>query len=282
LRVARRQSLRLVSRPFIKDGSNIARPFLGGDLGQWTVIVRESLIQGGALGKNVGAIWEDFYARCFTDSDWKIVGRGIKLRKDGRILTDVDLLLLREDLLLVMQVKALAGSGATVYDHWKNRQTIELGCQQGRTAAEFLEANAHSLIAICGKRHAVRVKHIQPVVLTNVNHYDGWSFDDVPVIGEVTRKAICEGTKVEFFDAKSGEVIHAQDFVKREDLSTEEILRILRHPVELDIAAETTEVQHHTERVGDLTFLMPEFVSRECLGRPLAHEPNPSMDPDVD
>ena len=263
----------LVDRPFVKDGPYVARPFLGG-LGIWNVTVRDSLIQGGALGKDVGAIWEDFYAGSFADSDWRIVGRGVKLKRDGHVLTDVELLLLREDLLLVVQIKAMIGSGATVYDHWKNRQTIELGCSQARIAAEFLEADARTLVSLCGKRAAARVKYVQPVVLTNVHLFDGWTFDNVPVIGEVTRKAICEGAKVEYFDGNSGEVLHTQHFVKREDLTTERILRLLRHPVELDIAAETDEIQHRMERVSDLTFLMPEFAIRKDLKGPPAHEPS--------
>jgi hypothetical protein len=274
-----RSHFALMDRPFVKDGLYVARPFLGGDFGTWNITVRESLIQGGALGKDIGAIWEDFYAGSFADSDWRIVGRGVKLKRDGHVLTDVDLLLLREDLLLVVQIKAMIGSGATVYDHWKNRQTIELGCAQARIAAEFLEADANTLVSLCGKRGAARVKHVQPVVLTNVHHFDGWTSDDVPVIGEVTRKAICEGAKVEYFDGNSGEVLHTHHFVKREDLTTGEILRLLGHPVELDVAAEGTEIQHRMERVGDLTFLIPEFAIREDLSGPPTHEPNLSKVP---
>lgn len=185
----------LMNKPFVRDGLHVVRPLLGGDIGTWNVAIREALIQGGALGKDVGATWEDFYAGTFADSEWKVVGRGVKLKRGSQILTDVDLLLVREDLLLVVQIKALIGSGNTVYEHWKNRQVIESGCSQGRIAAEFLDSNLFALVSICGKRLAAQIKHVQPVVLTNVNHFDGWTFGDVPVIGEATRKAICRGGK---------------------------------------------------------------------------------------
>jgi hypothetical protein len=189
----------LISKPFVQDGDDAARPFLGGHTGLWNLAVREALIQGGALGKSVGAVWEDFYATLFESSEWKIVGRGVKLKKNGRLVTDVDLLLLRGDLLLVVQIKALIGSGMTIYDHWKNRQTIEFGCVQGAMAANFFDSDPNSLVSICGKRSAHGIKHVQPVVLTNCDHLNGWSFEGVPVIGEVTRKAICTGSRVEYF-----------------------------------------------------------------------------------
>jgi hypothetical protein len=263
----------LLDRPFVRDGLHIARPLFGGELGTWNTVVREVMIQGGALGKDVGAIWEHFYADSFSDSDWEIVGRGVKLRKSGQILTDVDLLLLREDLLLVVQIKALIGSGNTVYDHWKNRQTIEFGCAQAGVAAEFYEADSKALVSLCGKHAAAGIKHIQPIVLTNLDHLDGWSFNDVPVIGEVTRKAICQGSKVEYFDFKTGEVQHTHHFVRREDLTTEVILQMLRQPVEIHIAAEGLEIKHDVHRVGSVTFLMPVFVVRKDLNEPPAHEP---------
>lgn len=263
----------LLNRPFVRDGPHIARPLLGGELGTWNAVVREVMIQGGALGKDVGAIWEDFYAGCFAESDWRIVGRGVKLRKNGQVLTDVDLLLLREDLLLVVQIKALIGSGATVYDHWKNRQTIEFGCSQGRVAAGFFDSEPKALVSLCGKHAAAGIKHVQPIVLTNLDHLDGWWFNDVPVIGEVTRKAICQGSKVEYFDGNSGEVLHTHHFVKREDLTTEVILQLLRQSVEIEIAAEGIETGRSEQRVGDLTFLMPEFVPRKYLNGPPVHEP---------
>jgi hypothetical protein len=263
----------LLECPFVKDGAHVVRPFLGGELGNWNVAVRAAMIQGGTVGKEVGTIWEEFYAASFADSEWRLVGRGVKLRRDGRILTDVDLILLREDLLLIVQIKALVGSGLTPYDHWKNRQTIEFGCFQGRTAAEYFGKNPDALISICGKRAASGVNYIQPLVLTNLDHLDGWSFDGVPVAGEVTRKAICRGSRVDYFDSNSGEVLHTHHFVRPEDLTTEVILSLLRKPVELEIAAEGAEIEHGVHTVGDLTLLMPEFVTRPDLNGLPAHEP---------
>jgi len=270
-----RSHVSVADRPFVRDRSGVARPFLGGEVGTWTCIVRKALIQGGAVGKSVGAVWEDFYAQSFDGTDWKVIGRGVKLRDKGQILTDVDLLLLRNDLLLVVQIKALIGIGDSPYDHWRNRQTIQYGCFQARIATTYFEANPQSLVAVCGKRLAAGVKNIQPVVLTNIDQLEGWRVEDVPVIGESTRKAICRGALVDYRSSRSGEVIHTHHFVKHEDLTTASILELLQEPIELRIAAEGSETTHSTHSIGGLTLLLPEFVARHNANGLPAHEPNP-------
>ncbi len=275
LELPARSHTHLIDRPFVRDGADLARPFLRSSVGTWTAVVRAALIQGGALGKSVGAVWEDFLAKSFDGSDWQLVGQGVKLRKDGQTLTDVDLLLVREDLLLVMQIKGLIGMGNGPYDHWRNRQTIQFGCTQARIAAKFLKEEPQSLASICGKRVADSIRQVQPVVLTNIDQLDGWRFEDVPVIGEVTRKAICRGARVDYQD-QNGDVIHTHHIVKPEDLTTATILQLLEQPIEMYVAAEGTETTHRAHSIGGLTLLMPEFVIRDDANDPPSHEPNPS------
>jgi hypothetical protein len=252
-----RTHVTLADRPFLKDRPGVVRPFCAGTM-NWTLAVRKALLQGGATGKGFGAMWENFYAESFKDTDWKVVGRAIKLRNGGETLTDVDLLLLRGDLLLVMQVKGLIGANSTPYDHWKNRETVRIGCWQARVASDFLEANPAAVIAVCGKRLADSIEYIQPVVLTNIDELDGWHVDGVAVIGEVTRKAICRGARVDL-TSNSGEVIHTHHFVKPEDLNTASILQLFDEPVEMRLAIEGTETTFSTHRIGGLTLEIPDF-----------------------
>lgn len=258
-----RRHEQILASAFVRDGVDFVRPFLGGESGMWNVVVREALLQGGALGKSVGAVWEDFTKISFDGTDWKVVGHGVKLRENGTTLTDVDLMLVREDLLLLVQIKALIGSANTTYDHWKNRQVIEAGCAQARVAADFFARRADSLISICGRRVAQAIRVIQPVVLTNIGHLDGYSHRDVPVIGEATRKAICKGSKVDYYKSNPRELVHSHVFVDQDALNTTEILRLLREPIELLIAAEKPETVHRRDELGSVVFHMPEFATRE-------------------
>lgn len=250
----------LMKAPYVRDGSEMAWPILGGDFGTWNVAVREALIQEGALGKDVGSTWENFYERSFDETGWQVIGKGVKLKRHGKILTDIDLMLVRDDLLLVVQIKALAGSGDTPYDHWKNRQIIEAGCRQARISADYLSEDRSKLVSICGRRCAESIHIIQPVVLTNIGHLQGWSHLDVPVISESTRKAICRGSKVDYFNASTGKLVHTKVFVGPDELSTKEILRLIREPIELKIAAEKPEVIYRFDQLGSVAFYLPEFA----------------------
>lgn len=269
-----RNHAQLVTRPFIRVSPQEACTFLGGDFGQWPVAIREGLIQGGALGKSVGKIWEDFIAGSFADTPWTIVGRGVKLRENGQTITDADLMLQREDLMLVVQVKALVGVGHTPYDHWKNRQVIELGCHQAKAAADFLMRAPGAIVAQCGRRAAASIKVIQPVVMTNIAHFEGWSHQEVPVIASSTRAAICDGGRVDYVHSESGHVVHTDHLVPPKALSTENILDLIREPLELRIAAGRHGVRHLAQRIGEAWFLIPDVTLH---GSPGANEVSASM-----
>lgn len=243
---------------FVRDQNDVIRPFLHGFSGMWNIMARNALIQGGRLGKDVGGIWEGFIESCFKGTNWSVVGKGVKLRRGGQTVTEVDLLLLRDDLLLVVQIKSLIGAGDTAYDHWKNRQIVEMGCIQARKSVDFLLENPKTLASICGKRASAKINVIQPVVLTNIHHQEGASLFDVPVIGEATRKAICRGSIVDYFRS-DGQHVHSHVFTAPEQLDTKEILRLLKEPVELRIACETPETTYREVRLGGLELLMPEF-----------------------
>jgi hypothetical protein len=130
-------------------------------------------------------------------------------------------------------------------------------------------------VSICGKRSASGIKHVQPVVLTNIDQLNGWRVDDVPVISEVTRKAICRGSRVDYHDSQSGDVIHTHHFVKREELTTASILQLLQQSIEMQVAAEGADTTHSIHDIGELTLLMPEFVIRPDANGPPPHEPKP-------
>ena len=247
----------ILRRPFLQISHGKALPFRPAAFGGWTTSIRELLIKGGESGRRYGAIWEEFFSSTFADTGWTIVGRNIKLSEDGCPITEVDLLLLRADLLLVVEVKALIGSGLSPYDHWKNRIVIEKGCRQARLASEHLRQKPSALASIINSRTAERIKHIQPVVLTNESMFDGWEHDGVPVIGETIRQAITNGSSVEYFNGATLEVLGVDHHLKVEDLSTETILAALRAPIELAIAPEQGAVEHIWEGAGGLMLGIP-------------------------
>jgi len=242
-----RSHYELVRRPFLRLPDGETRCLPRGGYSPWATTVRETLISGGAIGDAYGRMWEMFYTRSFEESDWLVVGRNLKLRCEGQTTTEVDLLLKKDDLLLVVEVKALIGSGVTAYDHWRNRQTIELGCRQAAAAAEFIRTRQEWLASVAGRQVAAGVRYIQPLVLTTLGMFDGWHFEGVPVIGEGGRKAITQGAKVDYTDS-SGRVVSTRWITKPEELSTERILWSLNNPLEMLIAPEDLTPHSPDER----------------------------------
>lgn len=262
-----RSHVDIARRPFIREAPGLACYVPGGDYGTWNTTVREALIGGGRRGAGYGKIWEEFYVRSFAETHWKVVGRGVRLRRDHSVVTDVDILLQKNDLLLVIQVKALIGSGMTVYDHWRNRQTIVWGCRQARLAADFILENRSWLTSVLGRRAADEVAIVQPLVLTTVDTFEGWGWEGVPVIGEGGRKAITEGAKVRYTSPQDHEVLHTRHVIRDVDLTTEKILWAIQNPLELLLAPESLDVRHHETRLSGLFVALPEFEDRSDLER---------------
>ena len=254
----------LLRRPILRVTDCDTLWLLQGDSGLWNLAVREALLSGGKVGDAYGHVWEEFLAWSFKDSDWQLIGRNKRLRLAGQTTTEVDLLLKKNDLLLVIEVKALIGSSINSYDHWRSRQTVEWGCRQAAAAAAFIKSNKNWLVSVAGKQLAEEVCHIQPLVLTNNDILDGWHFEGVPVMGEVGRKAITEGAKVDYTD-QSGHIFSTHWITKKEDLTTDRILWSLKNPVELSIAPESLETSHRILKLRDLTVLIPEFDLRDDL-----------------
>lgn len=257
-----RSHYNLARRPFVRAAANDLRSVPRTETGVWAATVRETLIKGGDVGDAYGRLWEKFLARSFQEGGWRLLGQGRKIRRDGKTTTDIDLLLKREDLLLVVQVKAMIGSGLNPYDHWKNRQTIEWGCRQALAGVEGVHASPEWLLSVAGAKVAAEITHVQPVVLTNVSTFDGWRFEGVPVLGEVGLKAIVRGAKVNYQE-RGGAVIATHHLM--EGLTTERILWLLDNPVEMQIAPEGLDVFHIGQALGGLKLFRPEFGQRKAV-----------------
>ena len=248
----------LMRTPFLRVSEGAAQGMLGASGDGWSTVAREILIHGGEAGRRYGGIWEDFYASTFDNTGWTTLGRNISLKRNGRTLTEVDLLLLRGDLLLVVEIKALIGSGLNPYDHWKNREVIERGCRQAKLAAEHIEANRQLIASISGRKVASDVVHVQPIVLTTEGTFDGWQHVGVPVAGETIRKAITEGTKVEYYVGRDAAPVRTDWHLKPQDLSTDTILKALRDPINLKMIPEVGAVRHIPVSVAQLKLHVPD------------------------
>ncbi len=250
----------LVRRPFVLQSPGVAVPLLHGATGKWNAGIRERLLRGGSLAKRTGAGWEKYFADRFREGGWEVLGEGVRLRSGKAILTDIDLLVARDDLLLVVQVKAMGGAALNPYDHWKHRKVVEKGCWQASVAYRHLSNDLSVVQAVAGRRAAERIRRVEPVVLTNLGQFEGWEHDGVPVLAETLLKSITVGSKVDYVDSEKGHVVSTRHLLRREDLTTETIIGALRSPIELAVAPETGAVAHLEELVAGILFRIPEFT----------------------
>lgn len=253
-----RRHFDLIKLPFIRDGSEKIHVFSGDT--NWNVAIRERLIHGGALGKDLGRVWEGFMKDTFTTRDWRCIGQGVRARASGRIATDIDLLLLRDGLLLIAQVKAMIGSGTGPYDHWKNRQTIEFGCHQARLAADILAGDPERLVSFSDRKTAAQIRHIEPVVLTNIDALDGWICNGVTVLGTASINAITQGMRVKYM-RPSGQVVETKQLVEKEQLSRDTVLWMLRNPIETLVASEDGRTEYIVHEIEGIEWRAPVLAA---------------------
>jgi hypothetical protein len=158
----------------------------------------------------------------------------VKLKKNGKQVTDIDMLLARDAVCVVLQIKALAGSGMNAYDHWRNKQIIEKGIAQAKVATEMLSSKA-LLSDILGRSVARQINIFQPVVLSTLHYFNGWQQHGVPVISIAALENLMRGATVNFWGAK-GKLSDDIRFTKGEDISGDELLQFLQMPVDWRIS----------------------------------------------
>jgi hypothetical protein len=230
----------------------------------WASGIRR-LVEGGAIADTYGKVWERYVEDLLQRYKWRIVGRGIKLKNNhGHTATDIDILALKNDLLLVIQVKAIFSEGITPYDQWKARRIIVKGAEQAQTACEILTSDHSRAISIVGKRVFRHIKHIQPLVVTNDVMFTGWNYNDIPTISVKALISHLRGAIVEFKSLK-GEVISSQRFSKSDELTTEEFIDLLNNPLDWRIAKDSDTIEYIEVDMGIMKCHYPSLKRVDFL-----------------
>lgn len=250
--------LELTAKPFFRIQGNCVYSSSTLETSAWVDSIRQSSVSGGKRTNEFGRMWESFVASSFRDNGWIVRGEGIKIKRDKRVLTDIDIVTSREGVLLVLQIKAFARGGGNVYEQWLSRQQIVKGAEQALLCVQELDRNPQ----LRSRLHPERIKLIQPVVLTNSPIFGGWVSNGVPVIGIGDLMSILRGAKVTFHTPKN--VVGKTSLINAEHANAEEFLRLLFEPVSWCIANETDEIEHFHAATGELDLFFPR-LTRTCL-----------------
>ncbi len=187
----------MLSKPLIKnkDGEVYGLyPFV--TIMDWGSAIRNTLIIGGKIGDGFGRIWEYYIKNTFELYSWNIICQDKKIFRDGKIITDLDLMAEKNGIVLLIQTKSISNVG-TIYEHWKARNTIKKAIMQAQLAATYIDfttLDMTNLLKDVGKSLG-DIKKIQPIVIIPSVMFSGWTNDEIPVVGFDRLLAILEKEK---------------------------------------------------------------------------------------
>jgi hypothetical protein len=252
--------LNIFLKPYIKvDGEK----FFGiGSMinSNWTPTVRADLIKGGTLAKSYGSIWEEYIRNTLSDYGWIVTEGGRKIRNGNQISTDIDILAVKNELLLVIQVKVIAVTGFDKYEYWKIRKTIEKGAEQSLVAEQIIGNNPSLLASILpNAKIAKQVKIIQPLVVTNSPLFDGWSYKSIPVLSVGYLISMLRGARVKYLN-QDYSIVAEKSYAKGKELSTNEFLEYIKKPCDWKLSKEIEKVEFMWVELEDIRLGFPQLV----------------------
>lgn len=250
----------LLDKPYIKLSSGKIVSLTSLRNGNWAPAVRRMLVKGGPLAKTYGSIWEEFVCYTMKNYGWSIVGRGIKIRRGNQIATDVDILAWKDQLLLLIQLKAIVAGGINLYEQWKARNTIIEGTVQATVAEREIKQNATFLSSLLSSKGIAQAPNrIQPMVLTTVPIFTGWSHNGVPVISIGYLMSLLRGAQVRY-QTPDHKVVAVKQFARGDELSSEEFIQFLYEPWDWQISSITEKVQFRRVELESLTLNFPNLL----------------------
>jgi Holliday junction resolvase-like predicted endonuclease len=225
------------------------------EAGRWTAAVRSRWIRKGDIGHHYGHRWEEYLIWLLERKGWEVLGRNINLKHNEMGHCEIDLLLGRDDVCLVIQMKAFAGQGTNMYDHWKNRQTIEKGISQAKLAVTLL-TSTYRLSDLVGKTAAKSIKIIRPVVLSTLHYFNGWKSDDVTVLSISALRHLMRGAPVDFW-SPTDKVSHESGEKQSGQLTGAELIDFIDNPVDWRISQGTAVHNEKSVMIEGITWFIP-------------------------
>lgn len=223
----------------------------------WADQLRASVATG-AIGKQFGLVWEQQFERLFVSHGWDCT-RGINIPASAhRPSTDADLIVTKDGVCLMIQVKAIAHSGFNTFQNWKARQAITKGVHQAVTATQKLRDDMDFRISVLGGRRARTIERFIPLVLTNAIVFSGWELEGVSILSARSLWSILTGGEVTFTRMENG-IRSTRIGVPGVQLGEMELLGFLRCPVEWRLARETEAVEHHIRTEFRVHFSIPQL-----------------------
>jgi len=224
-----------------------------------SVNLRRQIIKGDYLGKNYGEILEEYLEQIFDEHHWNILGRQIKLKKNGSILSDIDLIVEKCGLILLIQIKGISES-RTPYEYWKSKIKIKEGVEQAVLAGKYVTLESQMLKGLVKKKNISqnKITIIQPIVITPAFTFSGWNKNNIPVLSLDYILSILNGAKSEII-SKDNEIIETKYFLSQEP-TADEIVSLLKNPYYQLIESTNITTKIREDYLPGFKFEVPELM----------------------
>ena len=201
----------------------------------WLLFLRKRLVSGGIIAKDYGHQFEEMLSEIFKQYKWNILEKTYKIKQNGRVITDCDLIVYCKGILILIQAKAIA-KGKGPHDQWSAYNTVKLGVAQAKKCTRFLEKNLEEF----STKHNVKVEKVQPLVVTANYLMNTIVIDDVPVISIDYLIAILDGAKVAVHRENVKDYYIKKNYLPL-DWKIDEFIRLLYKSYEWDVDLENVK-----------------------------------------
>lgn len=250
--------LDIFKQPYIRDHKNeiFATEYFVFD--GWLTNTRATLMQGGKTADLVGKIWESYIAQVLRDNNWSKVVEGLKIKQNGKLLTDIDIIAKRENVLLLIQLKVYYGTGVNNYEQWKFKKKLEHGAHQVKVSESAIREDISILKNHFNKQELDEITKIKSVVMTNSHYYNGWICNHVPVMSTGSLMQIIHGATVRYND-RQGTILSEEKYATSKNVTVNEFLGFIDLPLDWRIGSQKYTVKTHIENFDNITFKFPIF-----------------------
>ena len=219
-------------------------------------------MQGGGISDIVGNSWENYISKIMNETHWHKVFQGIKIKRNGKTLTDIDILALKDDLLVIIQIKIYYGSGINTFEQWKFRKKLEQAVRQVKLSEQAITSNMSLLSNYFDKNELKEIRNILPLVMTNSHIFNGWKHDGVPIMSVGSLMQFIKGGTVKFQN-NEGKVLGEKAYRKSTQFTVEEFIKFVEMPLDWRIGNLTFKVVYHTEEFEHAGLKFPMLLSSE-------------------
>lgn len=205
-------------------------------------------LKGGKVGKKFGELLEIYIADLFSSYSWRVLGKRIDIKNGREKITDIDVAVEKDGVLLLIESKALMYQFGSPYTYNVSREKLQRAASQIEKGRSHLNCENESIQNLLKKNkiNPQDIKYVLPIIVTPPIIFTGWKISDVPVISIDYLIMVLNGGKSNIVDL-DGNIIREQSFFY-ESSEGDNYKRLLENPYYWEIDSiglnrRVTEVQ---------------------------------------